>query len=31
MVIGRPGGPDFLLSEIDHLGELGLILGSLLS
>ncbi len=30
MVIGRPGGPDFLLSEIDHLGELGLILGSLL-
>lgn len=30
MVIGRPGGPDFLLSEIDHLGELGLILGALL-
>lgn len=30
MVIGRPGGPDFLLSEIAHLGELGLILGSLL-
>lgn len=31
MVIGRPGGPDFLLSEIEHLGELGLILGVLLS
>ncbi|AWT25863.1 hypothetical protein Csp1_10580 [Corynebacterium provencense] len=31
MVIGRPGGPDFLLSEIDHLGELGFILGALLA
>lgn len=30
MVIGRPGGPDFLLSEIGHLGELGFILGALL-
>ncbi|WP_041631144.1 ACT domain-containing protein [Corynebacterium terpenotabidum] len=30
MVIGRPGGPDFLLSEIEHLGDLGLILGALL-
>lgn len=31
MVIGRPGGPDFLLSEIEHLGELGFILGALLA
>lgn len=31
LIVGRPGGPDFLLSEIDHLGEVGEILGALLS
>jgi hypothetical protein len=31
LVIGRPGGPDFLLTEIGHLGEMGQILGALLS
>lgn len=31
LILGRPGGPDFLLSEIEHLGEVGAILGALLS
>lgn len=31
LIVGRPGGPDFLLSEIEHLGEVGEILGALLS
>lgn len=31
LILGRPGGPDFLLSEIDHLGEVGAILGALLN
>ncbi|MDN6705726.1 MAG: amino acid-binding ACT domain protein [Corynebacterium glyciniphilum] len=31
LILGRPGGPDFLLSEIEHLGEVGEILGALLS
>ncbi|MCJ7859362.1 amino acid-binding ACT domain protein [Corynebacterium kalidii] len=31
LILGRPGGPDFLLSEIEHLGEVGQILGALLS
>lgn len=31
LIVGRPGGPDFLLSEIEHLGEVGQILGALLS
>lgn len=30
MVIGRVGGPDFLASEVEHLGNLGTILGRLL-
>lgn len=30
LILGRPGGPDFLLSEIEHLGEVGEILGALL-
>lgn len=28
MVIGRVGGPDYLASEVDHLGHLGTILGA---
>ncbi|MEL4212087.1 amino acid-binding ACT domain protein [Corynebacterium bovis] len=28
LVIGRPGGPDFLLSEVVHLGHLGTIFGA---
>lgn len=30
VVIGRPGGPDFLGSEIGHLGDLGVIIGTML-
>ncbi|CAB0549121.1 amino acid-binding ACT domain protein [Corynebacterium diphtheriae] len=30
LVIGRVGGPDYLSSEIEHIGNLGKILGSLL-
>lgn len=30
MVIGRVGGPDFLASEVEHIGNLGTILGRLL-
>lgn len=28
LVIGRPGGPDFLLSEVEHLRQLGSIVGA---
>lgn len=31
MVIGRIGGPDFLATEVTHIGDLGAIVGSLLS
>ncbi|EPD70560.1 hypothetical protein HMPREF1219_00372 [Corynebacterium pyruviciproducens ATCC BAA-1742] len=31
MVIGRPGGPDFLGSEITHLGDLGVIIGAMIA
>ncbi|QNQ91412.1 amino acid-binding ACT domain protein [Corynebacterium poyangense] len=31
LVIGRTGGPDFLSSEVDHLGHLGTIIGAILS
>lgn len=30
LVIGRPGGPDFLLSELEGLGQLGTIVGAFL-
>ena len=30
LVVGRPGGPDFLASEVEHLGHLGDIIGSIL-
>ncbi|MDU0478458.1 hypothetical protein QVA66_04290 [Staphylococcus chromogenes] len=30
LVIGRPGGPDFLASEVDHIGSLCSIVGSML-
>ncbi|MFH0411866.1 amino acid-binding ACT domain protein [Corynebacterium sp. L4756] len=30
LIIGRVGGPDYLASEVDHLGNLGTILGALL-
>ncbi|HEY4599622.1 amino acid-binding ACT domain protein [Corynebacterium sp.] len=29
LIVGRPGGPDFLLSEVEHLRQLGCILGAL--
>ncbi|MDD7581539.1 amino acid-binding ACT domain protein [Corynebacterium sp. 32222D000AT] len=31
MAIGRTGGPDYLASEVEHLGNLGTILGAFLS
>lgn len=31
IVIGRVGGPDYLASEVEHLGNLGTILGALLT
>lgn len=31
LVIGRPGGPDFLLSEVEHLRQLGSIVGAFFS
>lgn len=31
LVIGRPGGPDFLASEVEHLGDVGTIIGSILN
>ncbi|APT84586.1 amino acid-binding ACT domain protein [Corynebacterium aquilae] len=30
LVVGRPGGPDFLASEVEHLGNLGDIVGAIL-
>lgn len=31
LVVGRTGGPDFLASEVEHLGHLGRIVGAILS
>lgn len=31
LIIGRPGGPDFLASEVQHLGYMGLIVGAIIS
>lgn len=31
LVVGRPGGPDFLASEVEHLGHLGAIVGAILA
>src|SRR5699024_11382924 len=31
LIIGRPGGPDFLASEVQHLGDLGAIVGAISS
>ena len=31
LVVGRVGGPEFLASEVDHLGNLGTILGAFLN
>lgn len=31
MVVGRTGGPDFLASEVNHIGDLGAIVGALVS
>lgn len=31
LMIGRPGGPDFLLSEVEHLRQLGAIVGAFFS
>ncbi|RNE48372.1 amino acid-binding ACT domain protein [Corynebacterium alimapuense] len=31
LVVGRTGGPDFLASEVDHLGHVGQIVGSILT
>lgn len=30
LVIGRPGGPDFLASEVEHLGRIGTIVGAII-
>jgi len=30
IIVGRPGGPDFLASEVEHLGNMGIIIGSIL-
>ncbi len=30
LVVGRPGGPDFLSSEVEHLGNVGHVIGSIL-
>ncbi|NLA56906.1 MAG: amino acid-binding ACT domain protein, partial [Corynebacterium humireducens] len=31
LVVGRTGGPDFLASEVEHLGHLGRIVGAILT
>ncbi|PRQ10744.1 amino acid-binding ACT domain protein [Corynebacterium sp. 13CS0277] len=31
LVVGRPGGPDFLASEVEHLGHLGAIVGAIVA
>ena len=31
LIVGRPGGPDFLVSEVEHLRQLGSIFGALFS
>lgn len=31
LIVGRPGGPDFLASEVKHLGNIGDIIGAILS
>jgi len=31
LVVGRTGGPDFLASEVQHLGHIGRIVGAILS
>lgn len=31
LIIGRPGGPDFLPSEVEHLGRIGTIVGAIIS
>ena len=31
VVMGRVGGPDYLASEVEHLGDLGAILGAFLT
>ena len=31
LIVGRTGGPDFLASEVEHLGQLGRIVGAILS
>lgn len=31
LIVGRPGGPDFLLSEVEHLRQLGAIFGAFFS
>nr|WP_120491378.1 amino acid-binding ACT domain protein [Corynebacterium lactis] len=30
LIIGRPGGPDFLPSEVEHLGRIGTIVGAII-
>ncbi|WP_448851104.1 amino acid-binding ACT domain protein [Corynebacterium sp. 335C] len=30
LILGRPGGPDFLPSEVEHLGRIGAIVGAML-
>ena len=30
LILGRPGGPDFLASEVEHLGNLGRIAGAII-
>ncbi|MFP7365611.1 amino acid-binding ACT domain protein [Corynebacterium callunae] len=30
LIVGRPGGPDFLASEVQHLGNIGEIIGAIL-
>ena len=30
LIVGRPGGPDFFASEVEHLGNMGIIIGSIL-
>ncbi|MDO4610102.1 amino acid-binding ACT domain protein [Corynebacterium sp.] len=30
LILGRPGGPDFLPSEVEHLGHIGAIVGAML-
>lgn len=31
LVVGRTGGPDFLATEVEHLGQLGIIVGAILT